>query len=127
MVATRVGQGPSQRHFPLVQRRRRTRCVTIFDTRNTQTRASLINTYSMIAGYDYPYCTPVSANVTYSKNAGVNYTYGAGVTIEGVSLSARAGWDSGVNMSFTPTGNAYICYSSSSGWTYSSGVSNKPR
>lgn len=88
---------------------------------------TLISSYSQIPGYDYPYCDPVSANVTYSKNRSGNLTFAAGVTIKGVGLSARSGWGSGVAMSVRPTSNAWLCGNNSAGWADSNNVSKKPR
>jgi hypothetical protein len=88
---------------------------------------TLISSYSQIPTYDYAYCWPVSANVTYSKSTSSNTTYSAGVNIKGVNLSSRSGWGSGVAMSVRPTSNAYICGNNSSSWGASNNVSNKPR
>lgn len=86
---------------------------------------TLMSSYSQIAIVNYPYCTAVAANVTYTKNTSSNLTFSGGVSIKGVGLTAKSGWDSAVRMSMAPTRNGYVCGNSSVGWSGSSNVSNQ--
>ena len=86
------------------------------------------NFYALIPGgqftyaghVNYSYCAgPYVSGKTVWKNQGTNITFGSGVDIGPINVSAQSGWNTGTKVAFTMTARTRVCGSSSSGWVSS--------
>lgn len=81
--------------------------------------------YALLTNFTYtPHSTLSSCQTytggTYTKYQGRNYTYGAGMDIGPINVSAQSGWNSTTEIAWSVTKKTKLCGSSSSGWVSSS-------
>lgn len=83
----------------------------------------LVAGYVLVSRLSYSRCNTYEAEYTYVKNKGRNTTYGTGVDLAQVNVSAQSGYNSDTSIAWPDfTGRAKLCWSSSAGREQSSRV-----
>lgn len=83
----------------------------------------LVAGYVLVSRLSYSRCNTYDAGYEYTKNDGRNTTYGTGVDLAQVNVSAQSGYNSDSSISWPNfTGRAKLCWSSSAGREQSSRV-----
>ncbi len=76
----------------------------------------LVAGYVLVSRLSYSRCNTYDSGYSYTKNRGRNTTYGTGVDLAQVNVSAQSGYNSDTSLSFGDfTGRAKLCWSSSAG------------
>lgn len=76
----------------------------------------LVAGYVLVSRLSYSRCNTYDAGYSWTKNSGRNTTYGTGVDLAQVNVSAQSGYNSDTSLSFGEfTGRAKLCWSSSAG------------
>ena len=88
------------------------------------TQRKPIGVYSLLSSFTYaPHVTWSACTIytggTYTKTAGTNSTYGSGVNLGPIGVSAQSGFNSESKIAWTVTARTKLCGSSSLGWVSS--------
>lgn len=76
----------------------------------------LVAGYVLVSRLHYSRCNTYDSGYSYTKDTGRNTTYGTGVDLAQVNVSAQSGYNSDTSLSFGDfTGRAKLCWSSSAG------------
>lgn len=74
----------------------------------------LVAGYVLVSRLNYSSCSTQGNGYEYTKNRGRNTTYGTGVDLAQVNVSAQSGYNSDTSLTWDFTGTAKICWSSAS-------------
>ncbi|MGI5227124.1 hypothetical protein [Actinoallomurus sp. CA-142502] len=78
------------------------------------------------AHVSYTACAAAFHGATYWKDTAKNVTYGAGLELGWMSLSAQSGWTSDTKIEWVITQDSKLCGSTSSGWASSPEMNSDP-
>jgi hypothetical protein len=80
---------------------------------------SLLTNFTYARHVNFAYCTPNYTGGTYWKIRGRNVTYGGGVDIGPINVSAQSGYNRESKIAWTVTRRTSICGSTPEGWAES--------
>lgn len=101
-------------------------CFKISETRPESTYAFLsIAEYHAHVSYTAS-CSTAFHGGTYWKDSGKNVTFGAGIDVGWMSLSAQSGWTGDTKIEWVITQDSKLCGSTSQGWASSPEMSSDP-
>lgn len=75
----------------------------------------LVSGYVLVSRLNYSACRRHDAGYTYTKNRGRNTTYGSGVDLTQINVSAQSGYNTDTSLHWDFTGGAKLCWSNRSG------------
>ena len=84
-------------------------------TRRPHSVNALLTNFTYTPHVTYSSCTTYTGG-TYTKYQGTNVTYGAGMDIGPINVSAQSGWNTNTEISWTVTKRSKICGSTAEGW-----------
>ncbi|WP_353510926.1 hypothetical protein [Intrasporangium sp.] len=88
-------------------------------TRKPYSVNALLSNFTYTPHVTWSTCTTYRGG-TYTKYQGTNVTYGAGLDIGPINVSAQSGWKSNTEIAWTVTKRTTLCANSASGWVSSS-------
>ncbi|MEV0407310.1 hypothetical protein [Actinoallomurus sp. NPDC050550] len=97
-------------------------CAKISEIRPESTYAflSIAERHGHVA---YTHCSTAFHGATYWKDSGKNLTYGAGVALGWMNVSAQSGWNGNTKIEWVVTQDSKLCGSASTGWASSPDMS----